>query len=90
MDEIDLVVLGVPNDAHCQVVVDAAAAGKHIVLEKPMCLNLAEADRMLDACRKAKVKLMYAEELCFAQSVDAQQAPQLRELERADTLPRLE
>jgi myo-inositol 2-dehydrogenase/D-chiro-inositol 1-dehydrogenase len=66
MDEIDMVVLGVPNDLHCQVTVDAAAAGKHIVLEKPMCLNLADADRMLAAGRKAKVKLMYAEELCFA------------------------
>jgi predicted dehydrogenase len=66
MDEIDLVVLGIPNDTHCQVVLDAAAAGKHIILEKPMCLNLAEADRILEACRKAKVKLMYAEELCFA------------------------
>jgi predicted dehydrogenase len=66
MPEIDLVVVGVPNDIHCTVTVDAAAAGKHIVLEKPMCLNLAEADRMLEACRKTKVKLMYAEELCFA------------------------
>lgn len=66
MDEIDLVVLGIPNDLHCEFTVNAAAAGKHIVLEKPMCLNLAEADRMLAACAKAKVKLMYAEELCFA------------------------
>ena len=66
MHEIDMVVLGVPNNVHCQITVDAAAAGKHIVLEKPMCLNLAEADRMMAACKKAKVKLMYAEELCFA------------------------
>jgi predicted dehydrogenase len=66
MDEIDLVVVGIPNDAHCQVTVDAAAAGKHVVMEKPLCLNLAEADRMVEACRRAKVKLMYAEELCFA------------------------
>jgi predicted dehydrogenase len=66
MDEIDLVLLGVPNDVHCRVTVAAANAGKHIVLEKPMCLNLTEADLMLEACREAKVKLMYAEELCFA------------------------
>ena len=66
MDEIDLVVLGIPNDLHCEFTVNAAAAGKHIVLEKPMCLNLAEADRMIDACAKANVKFMYAEELCFA------------------------
>lgn len=66
MKELDLVVLGVPNDLHCEITVAAAAAGKHIVLEKPMCLNLAEADRMLEACGRARVKLMYAEELCFA------------------------
>jgi len=35
-------------------------------VKKPLCLNLAEADRMIAACKKAKVKLMYAEELCFA------------------------
>jgi len=66
LDTIDIVIIGVPNQLHCQVTVEAAAAGKHIVLEKPMCLNLAEADRMIAACRKAGVKLMYAEELCFA------------------------
>lgn len=64
--DIDLVVIGAPNDRHCQMVVDAADAGKHVVVEKPLCLNLAEADRMIDACRAADVKLMYAEELCFA------------------------
>ncbi len=66
MDEIDLVVIGIPNDLHCQAVVDAAAAGKHIVIEKPLCLNLAEADRMIAAAKDAGVKLMYAEELLFA------------------------
>ena len=66
LPEIDLVVVGVPNDRHCQVALDAASAGKHVVMEKPLCLNLAEADRMIAACRQAKVKLMYAEELCFA------------------------
>jgi len=66
MDEIDLIVLGVPNDLHCEFTVRAAAAGKHVVCEKPLCLNLPEADRMVEACRRAGVKLMYAEEICFA------------------------
>ena len=66
LPDIQMVVVGVPNDLHCQVVLDAAAAGKHVVIEKPLCLNLAEADRMIDACRLAGVNLMYAEELCFA------------------------
>jgi predicted dehydrogenase len=66
LEEIDMVVIGIPNDLHLDCTLAAAAAGKHIVLEKPMCLNLAEADQMIEACRKANVKLMYAEELCFA------------------------
>src|SRR5207249_6784271 len=65
MPEIEMVVVGVPNDLHHRITLDAAAAGKHVVMEKPFCLNLAEADEMIAACRKAKVKLMYAEELCF-------------------------
>ena len=66
LPEIDMVVVGAPNDLHCPITLDAAAAGKHVVMEKPLCLNLAEADRMIAACRQASVKLMYAEELCFA------------------------
>src|SRR5215831_6751563 len=65
MPEVDMVVVGAPNDVHCPITLEAAAAGKHIVMEKPLCLNLAEADRMLEACRASKVKLMYAKELCF-------------------------
>jgi predicted dehydrogenase len=66
LTDVDMVVVGVPNDLHCRIALDAAAAGKHVVMEKPLCLNLAEADQMIAACRRARVKLMYAEELCFA------------------------
>ena len=65
MDEIDMIVIGAPKNTHCPITVDAASAGKHVV-EKPLAMNLAEADRMIEACKKANVKLMYAEELCFA------------------------
>jgi predicted dehydrogenase len=65
-DEIDLVVLGLPNDLHCEATLAAAAAGKHVVVEKPMACNLAQCDQMIEACHRAGVKLMYAEELCFA------------------------
>ena len=44
----------------------AAAAGKHIILEKPLAITIEEADEMIASCKKAGVKLMYAEELCFA------------------------
>src|SRR5687768_1908538 len=41
--ELDLVVLGCPNDLHCEYTELAAAAGKHVVCEKPLCLTLDEA-----------------------------------------------
>lgn len=65
MEEIDMIILGAPNNLHCEITLKAAEAGKHIVVEKPLCVNLAEADLMIEACEKANVKLMYAEELCF-------------------------
>jgi len=66
LEELDMIVIGAPNYLHCDITLKAAAAGKHIVVEKPLCMNLAEADQMIEACKKAQVKLMYAEELCFA------------------------
>ncbi len=65
MDDITMVVIGIPNFLHCDITLAAAEAGKHVVIEKPLCMNLSEADRMISACRDANVKLMYAEELCF-------------------------
>jgi myo-inositol 2-dehydrogenase / D-chiro-inositol 1-dehydrogenase len=66
MPEIDMVVVGAPNDLHCDIAVAAFDAGKHVVMEKPLALNLAEADRMIAAAQSASRYLMYAEELCFA------------------------
>jgi predicted dehydrogenase len=63
---IDLVILGIPNDLHCQATCLAADARKHIVVEKPMAPSLAECDQMIAACDRAGVLLGYAEELCFA------------------------
>lgn len=65
MPEIDMVVIGAPNYLHCEITLKIAKAGKHVVVEKPFCMNLKEADLMIAACKEAQVKLMYAEELCF-------------------------
>jgi predicted dehydrogenase len=63
---VDVVTVALPNHLHRDVVVAAAAAGKHVIVEKPLARTLAEADEMIAACREAGVLLMYAEELCFA------------------------
>lgn len=62
----DIVDICLPNFLHAKATLLAAAAGKHVIIEKPLAVTLAEADEMIAACRKANVKLMYAEELCFA------------------------
>ncbi len=67
MPEIDVVAIGAPNDLHAEIALAAAAAGKHVICEKPLAMTIAEADAMVDACRKAKVKLMYTEDLFRAE-----------------------
>lgn len=53
--KIDAVEILTPHSLHEQMVIDAAAAGKHIALQKPMTNSLESADRMVDAARKAGV-----------------------------------
>jgi predicted dehydrogenase len=55
--EIDLVELLVPHHLHKPMTVQAAQAGKHISVQKPMALNAAEADEMIDAADQAGVLL---------------------------------
>jgi predicted dehydrogenase len=53
--DIDVVDIATPNDSHAEIAIAAAAAGKAILCEKPLALNVAEAERMVAAVRKAKV-----------------------------------
>ena len=52
-DEIQLVSIVTPHFTHCQLVVDAFAAGKHVVVEKAMCLTVEEATAMVEAGKRA-------------------------------------
>lgn len=54
---IDIVYVVLPNSMHEEYVIRAAKAGKHVITEKPMGLNAASCQRMIDACDKAGVKL---------------------------------
>src|SRR5215218_3903572 len=58
--DVDLVDLCTPEFLHAEQTVAAAAAGKHVLCEKPMAATVAEADAMLDACRRAGIRLMIA------------------------------
>ncbi|MDQ3673866.1 MAG: Gfo/Idh/MocA family oxidoreductase, partial [Gemmatimonadota bacterium] len=60
--EVEMISITAPNYLHARITIDAARAGKHVVCEKPLCITLEEADAMIDACAKAGVLLLYAEE----------------------------
>jgi myo-inositol 2-dehydrogenase/D-chiro-inositol 1-dehydrogenase len=65
-DLVDAITVACPNDLHFEVTRAAAAAGKHVLVDKPMAVNLSQCDVMIQACREAQVILMYGENLCFA------------------------
>lgn len=62
---IDAVYISLPNDLHFDCVLRAAAAGKHILCEKPLALTAREAQRMIRAAADQGVKLMTAYRLHF-------------------------
>lgn len=62
----EVVDICLPNYLHAEATIRAARAGKHVIIEKPLATTLEDADKMIKACSDAGVKLMYAEELCFA------------------------
>jgi predicted dehydrogenase len=58
--DIDAVYIPLPNHLHAPWTMAAARSGKHVLCEKPLALNSAEAAEMVEACRRAKVRLMEA------------------------------
>jgi predicted dehydrogenase len=63
--DIDAVYVITPNALHKEQSIRVAKAGKHVICEKPMAINAAEAQEMVDACKKAKVKLLIGYRLHF-------------------------
>jgi predicted dehydrogenase len=57
---VDAVVIATPNFTHAPMAIAAAQAGKHILCEKPLAMDLAEARQMLAAAERAGVRHMTA------------------------------
>ncbi len=56
-DAVSLVVLATPHDTHAGLAIKAMDAGKHLVTDKIMCMNAAEADAMIEASQRNNVLL---------------------------------
>ncbi len=56
-DTVELVVIATPHNTHCGLAIKAMEAGKHVVVDKIMCLNAAEAVQMIEASERNKVML---------------------------------
>ena len=60
-DSFDVAFLGTPNYLHHPHTVALAKAGKHVLCDKPMAMNVAQCEQMIAACEAAGVKLMVAQ-----------------------------
>jgi predicted dehydrogenase len=58
--EIEAVYIPLPNHLHAEWTQKAAAAGKHVLCEKPLAMNSDQARHMIESCRAAGVKFMEA------------------------------
>ena len=63
--EIEAVYVITPNALHHDEVIRVAKAGKHAICEKPMAINAKQGQEMIDACKKANVKLLVGYRMHF-------------------------
>ena len=55
---VELVYVATPHELHSEHVLAAAAAGKHVLVEKPLAVSMADAQSMIDVCKQAGVMLL--------------------------------
>ncbi|MGQ9733318.1 MAG: Gfo/Idh/MocA family protein, partial [Candidatus Zipacnadales bacterium] len=69
--EVDIVSVLTPNAHHAEPVICAAKHGKHVIVEKPPEMTLEKTDRMIAACREAKVRLAVSLQVRFREAIRA-------------------
>ena len=71
-DDVHIVTIALPHHLHEKATVDAASAGKHVFIEKPMADTVEECDRMIAAAEKAGIQLFVAHtQRYFASTIKA-------------------
>lgn len=55
--ELDAVIINLPHFLHCEATIFFLEKGIHVLVEKPMAMNVEECDRMIEAARRSKAKL---------------------------------
>jgi predicted dehydrogenase len=63
--DIDAVYIITPNALHKEAAIRVAKAGKHVICEKPMSINAKDGKEIVDACKKANVKLLVGYRMHF-------------------------
>jgi predicted dehydrogenase len=64
--DVDAVFIVSANSLHAPETMAAARAGKHVLTEKPMALNVTEVEAMIDICKRNNVKLMVGHMIRFS------------------------
>ena len=82
--DIDTVWIATPNTCHCPHVILAAERGKHVIVEKPMAISLAEAAKMIEAAERHGVQL-----LCGGSRSSSAVVRKMREVVMSSALGRL-
>lgn len=65
IDRVDVVDVCAPTDQHAAIGLQVAAAGRHLLMEKPLARKLAEGQELLRACERAGVQLLVGHVLRF-------------------------
>ncbi|MFH1195429.1 MAG: Gfo/Idh/MocA family oxidoreductase [bacterium] len=67
--DIDIIYVVLPNSMHAEFTIRAARAGKHVICEKPMALNVTECESMIKACEDNKVRLAIGYRIQFEETM---------------------
>lgn len=67
--EVDIVNICSPTGLHAQMSIDALNAGKHVLCEKPMCLKLKDADKMIETAKNNKKHLFVVKQNRFNEPI---------------------